>query len=122
MRETGALGAIYKDGETIIQQGEIGDCMYVIQDGKVEILIDDNGSVTRLAIVGKGDILGEMALFDREVRSASARALGEARVLTIDKKNFLRRVHADPVLALRIVETMSHRIRDLNAEVARLKG
>ena len=64
---------------------------------------------------------GEMAIFDRDVRSATVRALGDARVLTVDKKNFMRRVHEDPSLAFRLVETMSRRIRELGEEVARLQ-
>ena len=47
--------------------------------------------------------------------------MGEARLLTIDKKNFLKRVHKDPSLAFRLVQTMSKRVRDLSDEVARLK-
>jgi CRP-like cAMP-binding protein len=43
-------------------------------------------------------------------------------VLTVDKKNFMRRVHEDPSLAFRLVETMSHRIRELGEEVARLQN
>jgi CRP-like cAMP-binding protein len=46
--------------------------------------------------------------------------LGEARLLTIDRKNFLKRVHKDPSLAFRLVRTMSKRIRDLSDEVTRL--
>ncbi|MCK5407408.1 MAG: cyclic nucleotide-binding domain-containing protein, partial [Candidatus Krumholzibacteria bacterium] len=64
---------------------------------------------------------GEMAIFEREVRSASVRARGEARVLTLDKKNFLRRINEDPSLAFRIVQAMSGRIRELSKEVARLR-
>ena len=119
---TGELGKLYHDSEVIIRQGDIGDCMYVIQNAQVEVLLEQNGQQIRLAVKGEGEIIGEMAIFDREVRSATVRAIGQARVLTVDKKNFLRRVHSDPSLALRIVETMSQRIRVLNTEVARLKG
>jgi len=122
MSETGDLGKLYHDSEVIIQQGEVGNCMYVIQDGQVEILLEDGDKQVRLAVKGRGEIIGEMALFDREVRSATVRAVGQARLLTVDKKNFLRRVSSDPSLALRVTETMSQRIRDLNAEVARLKN
>jgi CRP-like cAMP-binding protein len=118
----GALGKVYRDGEVIIQQGEVGTCMYVIQEGRVEVVTGDEGKETRLAIREAGDFIGEMAIFERELRSATVRALGSARVLTVDKKNFMRRIHADPSLALRIVETMSRRIRELSAEVAKLKG
>lgn len=120
--ETGALGKVYQDGEVIIRQGEAGDCMYVIQEGQADVVVEDEGKEIHLAVRGEGDFIGEMAIFDRDVRSATVRAKGQARVLTVDKKNFMRRVHEDPSLAFRIVETMSGRIRELDAEVARLKG
>ncbi|NHZ73097.1 MAG: hypothetical protein GWP16_01340 [Nitrospirae bacterium] len=63
----------------------------------------------------------EMTIFDREVHSATLRAQGAVRDLTIDKKNFLKRIHADRSLAFRIVQTMSQRVRELGDEVARLK-
>jgi CRP-like cAMP-binding protein len=120
--DTGALGRIYEDGEVIIRQGEVGDCMFVIQDGQVEILVEGDGVEVPLAVRGEGDFIGEMAIFDRDVRSATVRALGQVRVLTVDKRNFLLRIHKDPSLAFRIVETMSRRIRELTDENARLKG
>lgn len=116
------LGKIYKDGEIIICEGEEGNCMFVIQEGEVEVVIlGEDGQEIRLAVRGQGDFFGEMAIFDRDVRSATVRAHGEARVLTVDKKNFMRRVHEDPSLAFRLVETMSRRIRELGEEVARLQ-
>lgn len=117
----GALGKIYQDGEVIIRQGEPGNCMYVIQEGRVEIILKRNGRELQLAIREEGDFFGEMAIFEREVRSATVRALGKVRALTVDKKNFMRRIHADPSLAFRIVETMSKRIRELTEEVGELK-
>jgi CRP-like cAMP-binding protein len=122
METTGALGKVYQEGEVIVRQGEVGDCMYVIQEGQVEVMLEKDGEEVRLAVRGEGEFFGEMAIFEREVRMATVRALGQARVLTIDKKNFLRRIHEDPSLAYRIVQTMSRRIRELSAEVAQLKG
>ena len=119
----GELGKVYKDGEIIICEGEEGNCMFVIQEGQVEVLIDgDEGKEIRLGVRGEGEFFGEMAIFDRDVRSATVRALGDARVLTVDKKNFMRGVHEDPSLACRLVETMSRRIRELGEEVARLQN
>lgn len=118
----GELGKIYQDGETIIRQGEVGDCMYVIQQGKVEVILEENGRQVPLAVRGEGEFFGEMAIFEREVRMATVRALGKARVLTVDKKNFMRRIHEDPSLAFRLVEAMSRRIRELSNEVALLKS
>jgi CRP/FNR family transcriptional regulator len=119
----GELGKVYKDGEVIICEGDEGKCMFVIQEGEVEVLIaGENDKEIRLGVRGEGEFFGEMAIFDRDVRSATVKALGDARVLTVDKKNFMRRVHEDPSLAFRLVETMSHRIRELGEEVARLKS
>ncbi len=118
----GELGKVYQDGEEIICEGEQGNCMFVIQEGEVEVIIaGEDGQEIRLGVRGGGEFFGEMAIFDRDVRSATVRALGEARVLTVDKKNFMRRVHEDPSLAFRLVETMSRRIRELGEEVARLQ-
>lgn len=118
----GELGKTYVDGEIITRQGEVGDCMYVIQKGQVEVLLENDGVETPLRIANEGEFMGEMAIFDRQQRSATLRARGEARLLTVDKKNFLKRVHKDPSLAFRLVQTMSQRVRDLSDEIARLKN
>ena len=118
---TGELGRVYHDGEVIIRQGEAGDCMYEIQGGKVEVIQEKSGKEICLAMLGKGDFFGEMAIFEHDVRSATVRALGEVRALTIDKRTFLRRITEDPSLAFRIVERMSHRIREMNNKLVRLK-
>ena len=118
---SGVLGKTYKDTEIIIKQGEPGDCMYVIQDGLVEIVKETDRGEVQLALRGEGEFFGEMAIFEREVRSATVRALGEARILTIDKKNFLQRIHEDPSLAFHLVQIMSSRIRDLSTEVYLLR-
>jgi CRP-like cAMP-binding protein len=119
--ETGGLGKLYNDGEVIIKQGDSGNCMYVIQSGEVEVIRDNNGKEVRLALRKEGDFFGEMALFSRELRSATIRALGDARILTVDRKNLLNSIQKDPSLAFRIIETLSKRVRDLSEEIAPYK-
>jgi CRP-like cAMP-binding protein len=118
----GALGKVYHDGDVIIRQGDEGDCMYVIQEGQVEVILESQGQEIPLQVHGPGAFFGEMAIFDKDVRSATVRALGESKILTVDKKNFMRRVHEDPSLAFHLVETMSRRIRELVDKVAGLEG
>jgi CRP-like cAMP-binding protein len=116
----GALGTVYRDGEEIIRQGNVGESMYVVQSGRVEVLQNSmDGCEQHLAFLESGDFFGEMSVFEKEVRSATVRAAGEARVLKIDKKTLLRRIREDPLLAVNLLKTMSHRIRHLNAEIAR---
>jgi CRP-like cAMP-binding protein len=118
----GTLGKAYRDGEVIVRQGDVGNCMYVVQEGTVEVFAQHDEKEVPLRTLGKGEIIGEMSLFDREVRSATVRAKGEARLLTIDKESFLRRVHEDPSLAFNVVKTMARRIRELSDELTRLRS
>lgn len=118
--KAGELGRKYEDGEVITRQGDLGDCMYVIQSGKAEVLHRRGEKEFCLAVLGDGDVFGEMALFGGEVRCATVRALGETRVLTVDKKAFLRRVHEDPSLAFSILQKMSRRIAELNAKLVQV--
>ncbi len=119
---TGTLGKIYQDGEVIIREGETGDCMYVVEDGQVEVVVNRNGEEVRLGLLGAGELFGEMALFENEVRTATVRSLGEARVLSVDRKNFMRRIHEDPSVAYRLVKLLSSRVRDRSEQVAKLRA
>jgi CRP/FNR family cyclic AMP-dependent transcriptional regulator len=119
--KSGELGKEYKNGEVIIKQGETGNCMYVIQSGEVEVIKDNKGTEVQLAIRRTGDFFGEMALFSREVRSATIRVLGNAHILTVDRKNLLNSIQKDPSLAFRIIETLSKRVRDLSEEIVSYK-
>lgn len=114
----GALGKVYADGTDIVRQGDEGDCMYVVQAGRVEVVQATDIGEQHLAFLETGDFFGEMAVFEKETRSATVRAAGEARVLKVDKKTLLRRIREDPLLAVNLLQTMSHRIRELNADVA----
>lgn len=121
MRKSG-LGRVYADGEVVVRQGEVGDAMFVIQKGRAEILVEKDGTEFCVRVAGEGEIIGEMAVFQNETRSATVRALGELRALTIDKRNFLRQIAEDPSIAFRVIQMMSQRIRELSDRVARMKS
>lgn len=116
-----ALGKSWADGEVIVRQGEVGNSMFVVQAGEVEVLRETEDGEVRLAILGAGDFFGEMSIFEHEVRSATVRARGEARVLTVDKRTLLKRIKEDPFLAVSILQTMSNRLREINAELVRAR-
>lgn len=118
---TGALGRVYENGQVVFRQGDPGCCLFVVQEGEVEVIDESGGRETVLRVAGRNELFGEMAVFERETRSATVRARGRTRILTIDKKNFLRRINEDPSLAFNLVERMSRRIRELSAEVVRLR-
>lgn len=115
---SGTLGRMYTDGEVLVRQGDPGDCLYVIQEGTVEIVRETAGRETVLRTAGPGELIGEMAVFEKGERSATVRARGAVRALTVDRKNFLKRVHEDPSIAYRVVQTLSRRVRELSERLA----
>jgi flavin-dependent dehydrogenase len=121
MKSSNLLGKVYQPGEVIFRKGDAADCMFVIQEGQVEVLEEFEGQELRLAVSGAGEMIGEMAIFEQQTRSATVRALGTARVLTIDEKTFLRYVHQDPSLACQLLKMMSSRVRRLSLEKTDLK-
>ena len=80
MKDSDYLGRTYEDGEVIFREGDKGEGMYVIQAGKVKITKQTTSGEVTLSVLEDGDIFGEMALFDKLPRSATATASGEARV------------------------------------------
>ncbi len=67
-------------------------------------------------------MFGETALTQVEIRSATVRALGAARVLTVDKETFLRWIRENPSIAYRKMINMSQRIRDRSGQVVALRA
>lgn len=115
------LGRVYSDGEIIFKEGEQGDRMYVIQSGKVKITKKSASGDLSIATLESGEIFGEMAIFDRLPRSATAMALGDASILGIDKNKLFQTIDRDPTFAFRIIESMSRRIRRLDEEFSKLR-
>lgn len=111
------LGICYHDGEIIIKQGSSSSCMYVIQEGRVEIIDENEGNEIKLAELGESEFFGEMGLFEKESRSCTVRAIGETKILTIDKRNLYKSIQEDPTLAYRLLEKMSNRLRQTNMKL-----
>ena len=111
------LGHLYRDGEVIIKQGTTGDCLYVIQQGCVEVVNERGNQEIILAELGEKEFFGEMALFEKDVRSATVRAKGDAKVLTLDKKGLYKTIQNDPSLAFRLLEKMSNRLREVDKRI-----
>ena len=111
------LGQVYKDGEIIIKQGTKGNCLYVIQEGKVDVISETPEGDVKVAVLGTSEFFGEMGLFEEDVRSCTIRSLGEARILTVDKKTLFKSINRDPSLAYRLLEKMSNRLRETDRKL-----
>src|SRR5581483_8791204 len=97
-------------GEVLFTQGDTAEQMYVVLEGDIEVSI--NGTVVGHA--GPGESLGEMALIDKTIRSATAVAKTPARVVPIDQGRFLFMVTETPNFALQLLGILAERLRKDN--------
>jgi NADH:ubiquinone reductase (H+-translocating) len=78
----------FEENELIFSQGDVGDYLYIIVKGDVEIFKNENGKEVKVAKLGKGEYFGEMALLSQEARTASVRCLTPVDVLALKKSDF----------------------------------
>ena len=106
-----AIEQHYAPGQEIVRQGDTGVGAFIVRTGKVEIVQEHGGRETRIATLGPGDVLGEMALLDEFPRSATARALEPTTCLGIQRWHFRGILESHPQIALALLPILSRRIR-----------
>lgn len=106
-------------GEILFSEGDCASTCYIIKEGTLEILKSDSatGSSFRLALRGKGEFLGEMSLLEESPRFATARAIGECVVLEISRDDFTRLVGRNPIIAMKVMESLSSRLRQADLKM-----
>lgn len=97
-------------GSTVFAVGDTGDCMFVVQDGEVDLVV--GGQVVET--VGPGGIFGEMALIEQAPRSATAVARTPARLAVIDEARFAFLTQNTPGFALNVLRLISQRLRTMD--------
>jgi len=115
---------VYRKSELIFEENSSGDEMYIVCSGRVKLYTEHKkGRHTTFAVLKPGEHFGEMALVDRSPRSATAMAMQDKTALVVlDKPKFLYLVQQQPDFAFTIMETLSKRVRDANAQVARARA
>ncbi len=104
---------VFPQGTVIFKEGELGDAVYIIVEGKVDIRMGREDSPKTLATRSRGDVIGELALFDDHPHMASAVAIEETVVTTMTKNEFQRRVEEmDPAMR-GIVKLLVKRTREM---------
>jgi CRP/FNR family cyclic AMP-dependent transcriptional regulator len=112
----------YAVGEPIFEEGELGDSLYVIIRGEVEVVRRDSGGASRpLTVLTAPDFFGEMSLIDKEYRSATVRARTEAVLLRLTTQHLatFRQTHRDgfTFVVINIARILSARVREANARL-----
>ncbi len=112
----------FADGDTIIRQGDVGDKLYLLDRGQVEVTLSTPGGEQPLNTLHEGDYFGEIALVMDVPRTANVRALGPVRVLALSKADFRVVLERMPGVAQRLEPVVRERLAALHQASAPVSG
>src|SRR3990170_7035206 len=114
------FGQNVEAGKIIFREGEEGDQMYIIQEGRVKVSRSISGKEQVLAILGKGDFFGEMAIVTRERRTATVTALEPVKLLAFNREGFLNMINKNAKIALNVIDKLCRRLANANLHLRHL--
>jgi CRP-like cAMP-binding protein len=110
----------FKKGTVLFHEGDEGEDMYIIQNGKVAIKKRVPHGETTLAVLEKGDFFGEMAILERMPRSATAEVVEDSDLIVIQSELFGDMIKSNPEIAVRMLRKYSLRLRETTKQIEQL--
>ncbi len=108
----------------IFETGDVGDCLYIISEGEVEVYIEGNKKSEKiiLSTLKIGDYFGEMALITGESRSASVKTLTDCKLMRLSKNEFDQLIINNPTITISISHMLSQRLNNANIQRAEVES
>jgi len=100
-------------GERLFSQGDVGETMYAVLEGTLDIIIDD----TVVDQASAGRLVGEMAIIESAPRSATVVAVTPCQLAPVDRRHFLFLVHETPTFAVDVMREMAERLRHAHGDI-----
>ena len=111
----------YPRGSSIFAEGELGDRLYIIMDGKVKVgRHSPDGRENLLAVMGPADMFGELSVFDPGPRTSTAVAVTDVRLATMDRAALRAWIAKRPEIAEQLLRVLARRLRRTNNALADL--
>lgn len=111
----------YAQGETMFLMGDEGDCLMAVLSGRVRISVTSpDGREMVLALLGPGEILGEIAVLDGRERTADATAHTACSVAVLDRRDLLALLEREPAAWQAVVELLCARLRSTDQHIAEI--
>jgi len=107
----------FQAGEILFRPGDPSDTAYFIESGEIEVLDGEGANEIRIALLGAGDIVGEMGLVDERPHSLTARASSDVRASTVTRDDFVDLILNHPERSLRYLRVLFERLRTMNERI-----
>ena len=115
-----AVPRSYPAGSIILREGDPGDTCYILRSGGARVVRQHaDGRAITLTNLGPGEIFGELAMFDGEVRSATVEAVDDVRAIAILAGDLKRLLNDHPEIAVKLLGALAERLRETNARISR---
>ncbi|MGG7566954.1 cyclic nucleotide-binding domain-containing protein [Rhodovulum sp. DZ06] len=112
----------FRDGEFVVQQGDMSDNAYLILDGAADVIVEFGGESSVVAKLGDSEVFGEMAMLCETPRTASVQARGDLRTLCFEREGMLRLLREFPEMAIEMSRSLAQRLERTTAELARMRS
>lgn len=112
----------FQNDQVVCRQGEIGDAMYIIVDGTVDVMVDTPDGNLTVAQFGKNDFFGEIAILCDVPRTATIKATSELTTLKIAKDLFYRLATEFPQMAVEVARDLAQRLQQTTNDLQATKN
>jgi CRP/FNR family transcriptional regulator, cyclic AMP receptor protein len=116
-----AVRHVYEAGESIFNQGDLPEFLYIVEDGEVEIVLPAKGEEIILASFEAGSFFGELAIFDKQPRIATARATTNTSLVCIPLSVIAILIDSHPTAARQFISVIIQRLRSADELLSRLQ-
>lgn len=106
--------SVIKKDQLLFEEGDIPDAMYIVRSGQFAIFIREGDAEKEVALAGPGNLIGEMALFDKKLRSATARATTDSSVVVLPYIQLEKQLETLPEWVRITMKTLSEKLRSTN--------
>ncbi len=104
-------------GQDLFEQGDVGDKAYIIIAGEAEVLVNSPTGQLSVAMLGKNDLVGEIAILIDVPRTATVRAASDLTTLAISKDQFFRMITEYPQMAIEIMRELAVRLERTTSQL-----
>ena len=108
-----AIEEAYESNHVLFHEGDVGDKLFIVVSGSVHILKEKDGVETHIVTLHENDFLGELALFDAETRTATARCATSCTFLVIERDEMEQLAHEYPAIAFGFIKVLISRMRNM---------